>query len=1057
MTLTLDAVTLELARIGAFGSTAIASFGSRLTTLELTTDAETQAVQSWMITSGDSLTLTSEHATGTITLDSSIDVSVATSVTLNAKTVSLTQTGSFSGISISLGTKVMTLALTTAAETQALASWMFPANIMSVSVTSTHATGEITLDKSLTLPGTVTLTLDAVTLDLARIGAFGSTAIASFGSRLANLELTTDAETQAVQSWMITSGDSLTLTSEHATGTITLDSSIDVSVATSVTLNAKTVSLTQTGSFTGISISLGNKVMALALTTAAETQALASWMFIANIMSVSVTSTHTTGEITLDKALTLPGTVTLTLDAVTLDLARIGAFGSTAIASFGNRLANLELTTDAETQAVQSWMITSGDSLTLTSEHATGTITLDSSIDVSVATSVTLNAKTVSLTQTGSFTGISISLGDKVMALALTTAAETQALASWMFIANITSVSVTSTHATGEITLDKALILPGIVTLTLDAVTLDLARIGAFGSTAIASFGNRLTTLELTTDAETQAVQSWMVNGGDSLTLTSEHATGTITLDSSIDVSVATSVTLNAKTVSLTQTGSFSGISISLGNKVMALELTTAAETQALASWMFIANIMSVSVTSTHATGEITLDKSLVLPGTVTLTLDAVTLELARIGAFGSTAIASFGNRLTTLELTTDAETQAVQSWMVNDGDSLTLTSEHATGTITLDSSIDVSVATSVTLNAKTVSLTQTGSFTGISISLGNKVMALALTTAAETQALASWMFPTNIMSVSVTSTHATGEITLDKSLTLPGTVTLTLDAVTLNLARIGAFGSTAIASFGSRLTTLELTTDAETQAVQSWMVNGGDSLTLTSEHATGTITLDSSIDVSVATSVTLNAKTVSLTQTGSFSGISITLGNKVMALELTTAAETQALASWMFPANIMSVSVTSTHATGEITLDKSLVLPATVTLTLDAVTLELARIGAFGSTAIASFGNRLTTLELTTDAETQAVQSWMITSGDSLTLTSEHATGTITLDSAIDVSVATSVTLNAKTVSLTQTGSFSGISISLGNKVMALALTTAAETQALASWMFIAILCLLA
>ena len=106
-------------------------------------------------------------------------------------------------------------------------------------------------------------------------------------------------------------------------------------------------------------------------------------------------------------------------------------------------------------------------------------------------------------------------------------------------------------------------------------------------------------------------------------------------------------------------------------------------------------------------------------------------------------------------------------------------------------------------------------------------------------------------------------------------------------------------------------------------MVNGGDSLTLTSEHATGTITLDSSIDVSVATSVTLNAKTVSLTQTGSFSGISITLGNKVMALELTTAAETQALASWMFPANIMSVSVTSTHATGEITLDKSLTLQA--------------------------------------------------------------------------------------------------------------------------------------
>ena len=348
------------------------------------------------------------------------------------------------------------------------------------------------------------------------------------------------------------------------------------------------------------------------------------------------------------------------------------------------------------------------------------------------------------------------------------------------------SVSVTSTHATGEITLDKSLTLPGTVTLTLDAVTLDLARIGAFGSTAIASFGNRLTTLELTTDAETQAVQSWMVSNGDSLTLTSEHATGTITLDSSIDVSVATSVTLNAKTVSLTQTGSFTGISISLGNKVMALALTTAAETQALASWMFIANIMSVSVTSTHASGEITLDKSLTLPGTVTLTLDAVTLDLARIGAFGSTAIASFGNRLTTLELTTDAETQAVQSWMVNDGDSLTLTSEHATGTITLDSSIDVSVATSVTLNAKTVSLTQTGSFTGISISLGNKVMALALTTAAETQALASWMFPTNIMSVSVTSTHATGEITLDKSLTLPGTVTLTLDAVTLNLARIG-------------------------------------------------------------------------------------------------------------------------------------------------------------------------------------------------------------------------------------------------------------------------------
>ena len=65
----------------------------------------------------------------------------------------------------------MTLALTTAAETQALASWMFITNIMSVSVTSTHATGEITLDKSLTLPGTVTLTLDAATLDLARIGA----------------------------------------------------------------------------------------------------------------------------------------------------------------------------------------------------------------------------------------------------------------------------------------------------------------------------------------------------------------------------------------------------------------------------------------------------------------------------------------------------------------------------------------------------------------------------------------------------------------------------------------------------------------------------------------------------------------------------------------------------------------------------------------------------------------------------------------------------------------------------------------------------------------------
>ena len=103
----------------------------------------------------------------------------------------------------------------------------------------------------------------------------------------------------------------------------------------------------------------------------------------------------------------------------------------------------------------------------------------------------------------------------------------------------------------------------------------------------------------------------------------------------------------------------------------------------------------------------------------------------------------------------------------VNDGDSLTLTSNYATGTITLDSSIDVSVATSVTLNAKTVSLTQTGSFTGISITLGNKVMTLALTTAAETQALASWMFPTNITSVSVTSTHATGEITLDKALTL--------------------------------------------------------------------------------------------------------------------------------------------------------------------------------------------------------------------------------------------------------------------------------------------------